>query len=238
MQESLIERLGNAIEDGEILTVTYAGGHSPGAKRRILPIRIAGKLLYARSGKSLVIKTYHLDGIEVVDDDFPAPWAEEISAGRQRAIRINPSEYFSHWAYRIEKALWPALGVSLREYVDKEKSAALRKLVGECSGSASSSGSTVKFLAYAVGDPPVLDFHEGDLFFSNSQELPPIQVVAKRKLIEVHEIDISSSTGRRAYQLIDTELATWLCCGCALDHARIDAAQSYSDVLRFSIVSY
>lgn len=233
----MIGRIRNAIEDGEILTVTYSGGHSPGAKRRILPIRIAGQLLYARSGKSMAIKTYHLNGIGVVEDDFPAPWAEEINTGRQRTTRIDPTEYFAHWAYRIEKALWPALGVSLREYVDKEKSAALRKAAKNGSGITSSTGATVKFLAYAVGDPPVLDFHEGDLFFSSCQKLPAIQVVAKRKLIEVHEVDISSGTGRRAYQLIDTELATWLCCGCAMDHARIDAAQSYSDVLRFSIVS-
>lgn len=238
MLNTLIERLRNAIEDGEILTVVYLGGHSPGAKRRILPIRIAEHLLYARSIVSMAIKTYRLDEISVVDDDYSAPWIDETSESRQRATRVDPNQYFSSWVYRVDKPLWPALGVSLREYVDKEKTTALRNSM-QRSGTEHGGCAlpTVKVMAYAVGNPPFLDFHEGDIFFPKRPELPLIQVVAKRKLVEVHQIDNQPNCLRRAYQLIDTELIEWLRDGVVPQHARIDAARSYSEVLRFGIES-
>ncbi|MDP2794342.1 MAG: hypothetical protein Q8O25_09740 [Sulfurisoma sp.] len=239
MLDTLVERLKNAIEDGELLTVAYSGGHHPGVKRRILPIRIVEHLLYARSSVSMAIKTYHLDGISVVSEDYPAPWLDEASSIRQRATRIdNPTQYFASWVYQVDKVLWPALGVSLREYVDKEKSAVLRKSL-EARG-VDSGGKrlpTAMFMAYAVGNPPVFDFHEGDIFFSKQPGHLPIQVVAKRKFIEVHQVDNQPNGHRNAYQLIDSELAEWLRKGSVPRHARIDAAQSYSDVLRFCIRS-
>lgn len=238
MLDSLTERLRNAIEDGEFLTVIYSGGNDPGTKRRILPLRIAGHLLYARSSASMAIKTYRLDSISLASDDNPAPWMQETPLGRQRATRIDPIDYFASWAYEVSKALWPALGVSLREYVDKNKSAALRSsLAMEGYGTRGSNLPTVKYLAYAVGDPPTFDFHEGDLFFPKGQSLLPLQVVAIRKLIEVHQVDTRPNRLRLSYQLINTELADWLREGVVPQYARIDASQSYSDVLRFSIKS-
>jgi hypothetical protein len=238
MLDPLTERLRNAIEDGEFLTVIYSGGNHPGTKRRILPLRIAGHLLYARNSASMAIKTYRLDSISLASDDNPAPWMQETPLGRQRATRVDPINYFASWAYGVSKALWPALGVSLREYVDQDKSTALRSsLAKEGHGSRGSNLPTVKYLAYAVGDPPTFDFHEGDLFFPKGQGLLAVQVVAIRKLIEVHQVDTCPNGLRSSYQIVDTELADWLREGVAPQHARIDASQSYSEVLRFSIKS-
>jgi hypothetical protein len=241
MLNSVIERFAEAAKDGEMLTVVYSGGSFPGSKRRILPIRIAGHLLYARNSPSLAIKTYRLDGLSVVHDDFNAPWIDEASETRQPVSIIDdPNLYFGSWEYLIHKALWPALGVSLREYVDKEKAKVLRT-------EAKRHGHRYvapMYLAYAVSKPPVFDFQEGDLFLSARNPFQSLQVVARRKLLEVHKIVVREEARnevkdflRLAYQLIDDEFAEWLQTGVAPAHAQIDAAKSYSDVLRFSIAS-
>lgn len=241
MINASIERFIEAAKDGEMLTVVYSGGHHPGSKRRILPIRVAGHLLYARNPSSLLVKTYRLDGLSIVQDEFDAPWIDETLEGRQAASNIDdPNVYFSSWKYLVHKALWPALGVTLREYVDKEKAKSLR-------AEAKSYGHRYvppKYLAYAVSKPPLLDFQEGDLFFSARNPLLALQVVAKRKLLEVHQLTICKEAGdevrnspRQAFQLIDDELAEWLQTGVVPTHAQIDAAKSYSEVLRFSIAS-
>ena len=241
MLNASIERFKEAAKDGEMLTVVYSGGRHPGSKRRILPIRVAGHLLYARNHVSLAVKTYRLDGLSIVQDDFNAPWIDETSQGRQPASVVgDPNIYFGSWEYVIHKALWPALGVSLREYVDKDRSKALRaeaKIHGH-------RYVAPKYLAYAASNPPALDFQEGDLYFSVRNSLMALQVVSRRKLLEVHQIIFSQEPGedvkrslRLAYQLIDDEFAEWLQTGVVPAHAQIDAAQSYSEVLRFSIGS-
>jgi hypothetical protein len=214
MLNSVVERLAVAAKDGEMLTVVYSGGSFPGSKRRILPIRIAGHLLYARDNPSLAVKTYRLDGLSIVHDDFNAPWIDDASQGRQPASIIDdPNIHFESWEYLVHKALWPALGVSLREYVDKEKAQVLR-------AEAKRHGHRYvapMYLAYAVSKPPVFDFQEGDLFFSARNSFEALQVVTRRKLLEVHKIIVREELGeevkgflRLAYQLIDDELAEWL----------------------------
>lgn len=241
MLNASIERFKEAAKDGEMLTVVYSGGHHPGSKRRILPIRVAGHLLYARNHSSLAVKTYRLDGLSIVQDDFNAPWIDETFQGRQPSSIIDdPNVYFSSWKYLVHKALWPALGVTLREFVDKEKARVLRT-------EAKRHGHRYvapMYLAYAVSTPPALDFQEGDLFFSARNPLLVLQVVARRKLLEVHQIMVREEAGeevkgslRLAYQLIDDEFAEWLQTGVVPAHAQIDAAKSYSEVLRFSIAS-
>lgn len=244
MLKSLVDRLSEAIDDGEVLTVTYSGGSSPGCKRKILPIRIAHHLVYARESSSLIVKSFYIDRLAIVDDDFSAPWLEEQRNTRQRATIIeDPVRYFSSWAYQIHKSLWPALGVTLREYIDKKKPAQKDATTKHDQGGISVTNKTpTKYLAYAISTPPAFDFQEGDLFFSSTSTQLALQVIAKRKLIEVHQIKLgnnrlSDATCRAAFQLIDTELADWLRTGIVPAHACIDASQSYSDVLRFSIAS-
>lgn len=239
MLNTSIERFTEAAKDGELLTVVYSGGHHPGSKRRILPIRVAGHLLYARDHSSLAVKTYRLDGLSIVQDDFSAPWIDETSQGRQSTSIIDdPNVYFGSWEYVVHKALWPALGVTLREYVDKEKAKILRE-------EAKRHGHRYvapMYLAYAISKPRVLDFQEGDLFFSARNPLLALQVVARRKLLEIHQVMVRKDAEeevkgalRLAYQLIDDEFAEWLQTGVVPAHAQIDAAKSYSEVLRFSI---
>jgi hypothetical protein len=171
--------------------------------------------------------TRRLDGLSVVDDDFCAPWIDETFQGRQPVSIIDdPNVYFGSWEYVVHKALWPALGVTLREYVDKVKAKALRaetKRHGH-------RYVAPKYLAYALSKPPVLDFQEGDIFFSARNPLLALQIVARRKLLEVHQIVIHEDAGqevkssfRLAFQLIDDEVAEWLQTGVVPAHAQIAA---------------
>lgn len=236
MEVSLIERLKAAIEDGEFLTVVYLGGHAPGQKRRILPIRIAQHILYARSAQSMLVKSYLLEKVSVVSEDHPAQWMVE-SSDRVRATKIDPASFFSDWAYEIDRPLWPALGVTLREYVAKANSTSSHDSVLQNLGEINVGRSPSKYLAYAIGNPPQFDFQEGDLFFPKDPSVCALQVVANRKLIEVHQIPRSSSDLRKAYQLIDDELVAWLKTGLIPTYSRIDPALSFSEVLRFGIAS-
>ena len=242
MLNAATERFIEAAKDGEILTVVYSGGHDPGSKRKILPIRVAGHLLYARNQSTLAVQTYRLDGLSIVQDDFSAPWIDEASLRRPPTSTINdPNIYFGSWKYIVNRSLWPALGVSLREYVDKERAKVLR-------AEAKRHGHRYvapTYLAYAKSEPPVFDFQEGDLFFSAQSSSTALQVVARRKLLEVHQVlvregpsDEVKCCSRLAYQLIDNELAEWLQTGVVPAYAQIDAAKSYSEVLRFSIASH
>lgn len=236
MEDSLVERLKAAIEDGEVVTVVYLGGHAPGTKRRILPIRIAEHMLYARSSHSMLVKSYLLEKLSIVSDEHPSQWMTE-SLDRLRATKIEPTSYFSEWAYDIDRSLWPALGVTLREYVVKKKTASDQDSTFLETDDVVANKTPAKYLAYAVGNPPQFDFHEGDLFFPKSSDDLVVQVVAKRKLLEVHQIPRDKNGLRIAYQLVDDELAEWLKTGDVPRYSRIDAALSFSEVLRFSISS-
>jgi hypothetical protein len=244
MLKPLSECLTEAAKDGEIITVIYSAGNHPGFKRRVLPVRVAGHLLYARESPSLAVKSFLIDSLSIVDEDYPAPWVDVVQSRQPARIIEDPVIYFIKWSFVIRKPLWPALGVSLREYVDKERSAVLRTKAKNSGFEGSVKQFTVKYLAYAVSSPPAYDFEEGDVFYSANNKLTALQVVARRKLLEVHLVEVpqqvmdtQSVPYRSAYQLIDAELADWLHTGVVPIHARIDAAQSYSDILRFNISS-
>jgi hypothetical protein len=258
MSSRLIDQLNEAIEIGELITIIYDAGHAPGTKRRILPVRIAGPLVYAKSGIDLAIKTYRLDRITPCKDDHPAAWLDDAATPRQRAQRINPKDYFSSWAYDIlprdpknpsirREHLLSALGVTQREYIDKEKTTAARKHAK--SEGRNASHVAVTTMEWAVSNPPALDFHEGDIFYPVNfpvTSLLPIQVIVVREFLEVHCVHVSTvgqlagwrttrDSPRDAFHILDTELATWLCTGTPPDHGRIGPGASYSETLRLSI---
>lgn len=153
---------------------------------------------------------------------------------KQKLKKIDPLAYFGDWKFEVHRALWPALGVSLREYIDKEPTKAARK-AAEQRGEDNVKKIAIRVQAHAVSENPVLDFHEGDVFPSKKIEGVTLQVIGQGDRIEVHQIIVHSAPRRLAYHVTDTELAAWLRTGKEPTNARIGKGQSYSEVLRYGI---
>jgi hypothetical protein len=230
---TLVEQLHEAIETGELLTVVYHGGHAPGAKRKIVPRRIHEDLVYAKDFGETQIKSYKLGRMELSSNDAPAPWVHELAA-KQTFQKIDAATHFSTWEFEIHRALWPALGVDLRQYIDKERTKAAREEAKQ-RGETNLTKIAHRYLAHAVSENPVLDFHEGDVFPSKKSEGVFLQVIGMGEYVEVHQIIIQSPARRLAFHVTDTELAAWLRTGKTLANSRIGKGQSYSEVLRFNI---
>jgi hypothetical protein len=230
---TLVQHLQDAIETGELLTVVYHAGHAPGTKRKIVPRRMYEGLVYAKDFGDTPIKTYRLDRMELSSDDAPVPWMHEVTA-KQKFEIIDAPAYFSEWEFEIHRALWPALGVTQREYIDKERTKEAREKAKQ-NGEANVSHIAIRYLAHAVSEIPLLDFHEGDTFASKKNSNVVVQVISKGEYVEVHQTTIQPQPRRQAFHVTDTELAEWLRTGHKPPNARIAKGQSYSEVLRFSI---
>jgi len=151
---------------------------------------------------------------------------------KQKFKKVDPLAYFGDWEFEVHRALWPALGVTLREYIDKEPTKVAREAAKQ-RGEDNVKRIAIRVLAHAVSENPVLDFHEGDVFPSRKIEGVTLQVIGQGERIEVHQIIIHSTPRRLAYQVTDTELAAWLRTGKEPTNARIGKGQSYSEVLRY-----
>lgn len=160
--------------------------------------------------------------------------AEQKAKAKQKYIKVDASIHFGDWYFEVRPALWPALGVSLREYVDKEKTK-MAKEEAQNRGEKNISGISIRYLSHAVAEQPAFDFHEGDVFPSKKMDGVTLQVVAQSENIEVHQIIIHSTPRRLAYHVTDAELAAWLRTGKEPTNARIGKGQSYSEILRYSI---
>lgn len=154
--------------------------------------------------------------------------------GKQKFKKINPPAYFGDWEFEVHRALWPALGVSLREYIDKEPTRVAREAAKQ-RGEDNVTRIAIRVLAHAVSENPVLDFHEGDVFPSKKSNGVTLQVIGQGDRIEVHQIIIHSTPRRLAYHVTDAELSAWLRTGKEPANARIGKGQSYSEVLRYGI---
>ena len=62
------DRLRQAIQAGEVLTVVYHGGSNPGAVREIAPMEILGDKVSARCFTSEATKTFFIEQIEVIEN--------------------------------------------------------------------------------------------------------------------------------------------------------------------------
>lgn len=67
------ERLNAAIEDGEVLRITYAGGSQPGAERDIAPISIKNGKVRARCYSSNAVKIFVIGKISMTGLSNKAP---------------------------------------------------------------------------------------------------------------------------------------------------------------------
>lgn len=68
----------DAIGTGELITVIYSAGHAPGAKRRLIPLALDEQHLRALDDGIGKPKLFFLSKIEIVADDYDAPWARDI----------------------------------------------------------------------------------------------------------------------------------------------------------------
>ncbi|OZA21661.1 MAG: hypothetical protein B7X93_13625, partial [Hydrogenophilales bacterium 17-61-9] len=159
----------------------YHGGHAPGTKRKIVPRRIYEDLVYAKDFGETQVKSYRFDRMELSSDDAPVPWMHELAA-KQQFQKIDALAYFSEWEFEINRALWPALGVTLREYIDKERTKAARDEAKQ-HGERNLTKIAHRYLAHAVSESPALDFHEGDVFPSKKCDGVSLQVVSQGEYI-------------------------------------------------------
>lgn len=152
--------------------------------------------------------------------------------------KIDPTQYFANWAYVVHQALWPALGVSLREYVDRAKTGEMRDRARAAGLPAERiSALAVHYLAHAISEPPTYAFQTGDLFHLARDECHCLQVIGKTKecLLETHVTQCGAPTPRHAYHITADDFAKWLKTGIKPPHGRIHRSQSISEILRYSI---
>ena len=65
---NISDRLRQAIQAGEVLTVVYHGGSNPGAVRKIAPMEILGGKVSARCFTSEATKTFFIEQIAVIEN--------------------------------------------------------------------------------------------------------------------------------------------------------------------------
>lgn len=162
------------------------------------------------------------ESLEEVGINAPEPPAVPQGALRRTHKKIDPVIYFNGWAYEIKEPHWPAFGIQLREYIQKEKTAALRAEMLEKGVSKTEIGRyKIMYLAYAIGEPRDYDFHEGDLF-SRVSDGSFIQVTAViSKQIEAHIGVIGRGDIKRiGYSLASHELEDWLRTGSVPESAK------------------
>jgi hypothetical protein len=227
----LRQKLSEAATNGEFLTCIYHGGHAPGTKRRLLPLRVLDGRTYAITDRDSTPKTYLLSKISQVADDAPVPWAHDVPDTKGRSIEVDPVVYFARWHYTIRPELFSAFGVVKRDFVDKEKTRVARSAATD-RGLHPSHVSRVRIMrrAFSVMPLPLIDFRAGDIFYSD--RAPALQVMAIRKFVEIHLIACRTQP-RLAYHVSADELVEWLQSGPPDDaeDLRIGPWDSYSTAL-------
>jgi hypothetical protein len=235
-----IDRFADIAGTGEVITVIYKGGSAPGTKRKILVRKMQSESMEVVEYPRRAPKTYLVEKTTVVHDDHTAPWMPD-DAGR--SVVVVPEEYFANWCYEIRESLFPALGVTIRTFIDKEKSAVARDAAIRDGMPKAEATRRIRitFNAHAVSIPANFDFHEGDIFYRRDAEAESkyLQVLGVKTsefdpLIEVHQTGPNGS--RLAFHVSPQALADTLRTGQPFsDSTRIHRAQSLSESLRFSI---
>ncbi|MFT3758460.1 hypothetical protein [Thauera sp.] len=212
-----------AIQDGSGLEVIYFGGSHPGMKRIIFPRAIVGHLLHAHDDRSSSYRSFRLNKLFTFSPDDPAEW---VPKALKHTKIDDPREFFSAWHYVIRPELWPALGVTLREYIDpaptkRAREAALAKGLDKKAVARIS----VTIMCYASAGRDAIEFHEGDIFYGQGSSDPALQVLRVGRYLEVHAID-KLTPSRSPYRITADEFADWLETGAVPTHGRIAPMES------------
>lgn len=151
--------------------------------------------------------------------------------------RIEPRAYFENWAFEVREPLWPALGVTKREYVDRPRTKELRAKA-LAAGVPKSRILDVKatYFAFVLTPGDSFDFHAGDIFFApNAHDAIQVMGSVGAQKIEVHFIEMRPGILRLAFHLTPSDLSRWLKSGIEPTSARIPPAKSISETLRYQI---
>ncbi len=157
---------------------------------------------------------------------------------------IDPEDYFADWHFAIRPELWPALGVTRREYIDREKTKLLRA-TARSNGESDTMVARLKvtYMAYSVDTNPVYTFEEGDTFYSMCTAAG-LQISKHKELIEVWALQCRTTDCiyygydckyTYASQMTATEIAGWLKTGNEPINRRIDRNQSWSEIAKYSL---
>lgn len=233
------DRFAEIAGSGELITVIYKGGLAPGTKRKILVRTLNSHSMEVVEYPSHAPKTYLVDKTMIVQDDHPALWMPE-DAGRSKVV--DPKEYFADWCYEIREPLYPALGVTVRSFIDKEKSSAAREaaIANGMPKTEATKRIKIMYMAHAVSIPPNFDFHEGDVFYRRGDQASYVQVLGVKSseqepLIEVHVPALGAK--RLAFHVPSHVLAEVLRNGQNFPFASgINASQSLKESLRYCIL--
>jgi len=152
-----------------------------------------------------------------------------------RAKKIIPAENFTAWHFDIRPELWPAMGVTLREYVDAAATKVLRKRA-KAAGVEESKLVDIahRVMLYALDAPPNYAFDEGDVFYAKHGNAC-IQIGKSRDaVIEVWVLDAGKY--RYACHVADAAaVAAWLESGQEPAGTRIHRYSSFTELARLSV---
>lgn len=135
-----------------------------------------------------------------------------------KATKIpDPAAYFRDWDYLIAPCHYEALGVTLRPYIDRDKTTDVQAKA-LASGMPAKQASQIKihYLCHATNSPPCFDFHVGDIFYQQKGEARHfIQVAASPEptTLEVHFGIVGHDGACNGYVISANDLAAWLKAG-------------------------
>lgn len=147
---------------------------------------------------------------------------------------VDAKKHFQDWYFEIRPELFAALGVTRREYIDREKTKAKREAAkAEGFPKERLASIAVKYSAHAVENPPQYDFHEGDIFYSKDGR-DGLQVGEIKDEIEVWALAENRYVG--AHRVNEHEFAEWLRTGREPADSRISRNESWKELARFYIL--
>lgn len=134
---------------------------------------------------------------------------------KPKATKIHdPEAYFRDWDYHVAPCHYEALGVTLRTYIDKDKTKEARaKALANGISSQQASKINVEYLCRATQAPPCFDFHIGDIFYQQKSDISyfiQVAACAEPAAIEVHYGIVSQEGFRKGYVISSADLAAWL----------------------------
>ena len=151
-----------------------------------------------------------------------------------RSKIVDTKKHFQDWYFDIRPELLAALGVTRREYIDREKTKAIREAAKtEGVPKERLASIAVKYSAHAVDNPPQYDFHEGDIFYSKSGR-EYLQVAEIKDEIEVWTLSGNRYIG--AHRVNEHEFADWLKSGREPTDSRISRNESWKELAKFYIL--
>jgi hypothetical protein len=137
----------------------------------------------------------------VLPDTQTPPRSEGLHIER---LGLEYDRHFELWAFDIQIQHWPALGVSLGNFIEAGGSQA-----DEVADGSESQAQTYQAWSRIHH---WYDFHVGDVFYLRSDKTVYLQVadLSDSEILEIHQGVVGEAGSRRAYAARDEQFAYWL----------------------------